>query len=118
MPPERALPLAALTLSAVLAAPPAHAGPLVEGTRIRAHYGDEGVWNDRTATAGFQTRHDDAWVEWTYPGNPFAMWRMAWDDGGSSPEDYSANSNTQSTNATLLEFQDLSSDTHRVARHR
>jgi len=95
----------------------AQAGPRIEGSVIRAHYGDEGVWNDRSASAGLQTYHPDRWIDWTFPGAPFAMWRLRWDDGGSSPEDYFANTNTQAMNAVLLDTQDRSSETHRVARH-
>jgi MYXO-CTERM domain-containing protein len=112
----RALLPLALALALPLATP-ALAGPRVEGTAIRIHYGDQGVWNDRSVNAGFQSFHGDRWVDWSYPGAPFATWRMAWNDGGSSPEEWFGNSNTQAMNAEILSFEDLSTSTHRVARY-
>jgi uncharacterized protein (TIGR03382 family) len=109
--------LFAAALAACLLPTAALTGPRVEGTRIRIHYGDQGTWNDRGASAGFQAYQGDRWVEWTWWGAPFAMWRLGWDDGGSSPEDWYGNANTQQMNAEILRFDDLSNDTHRVARH-
>lgn len=104
-------------IGALAVSVPASAGQLVEGDRMRVHYDDAGVWNDREAGAGLQVLHGDAWVEYSYPGTPFAAWRVAWEDGGSAPEQYFASSSVPETNADVLEVADLSTDTMRVSRY-
>jgi uncharacterized protein (TIGR03382 family) len=94
----------------------AQAGERLEGDRVRVSYGD-GLWNDHATGTGLQAWHDGTWSDYSYPGQPYNAWFVSWDDGGSAPEAYFADSSAPSTNAVLLDSEDLSTETMLVARH-
>ena len=79
----------------------AQAGEVVEGDALRVHYNDYGLWNDGAQAKGLQVLHDETWVDYTWPGTPFAAWHLAWDDGGSGPEQYYATAVGPATNTEV-----------------
>ncbi|MFT5584209.1 MAG: hypothetical protein ACI9VR_001794 [Cognaticolwellia sp.] len=101
----------ATTFFALLASlPSANAGELVEGDALRVHYNEYGLWNDADQAQGLQVLHDETWVDYTWPGTPFAAWQLAWDDGGSAPELYFASSNGPDTNTTVSDAETTSAE--------
>jgi MYXO-CTERM domain-containing protein len=107
----------ALPALALAGTAPAFASQVLEGSRIRVHYDDIGVWNHRGSGAGLQVFHEGRWVDYSYPGTPFTAWRLGWDDGGSAPEEYFASSSVPDMLGRVLAEEDLSIEGMNVSRY-
>ncbi len=92
-----------ILLSLLASLSSAQAGELMEGDVLQVHYNEYGLWNDNEQAKGLQVLHEDVWVDYTWPGSPFAAWQLAWEDGGSAPELYFATAIGPDTNTAISE---------------
>ncbi|NOY25195.1 MAG: hypothetical protein GXP62_04925, partial [Oligoflexia bacterium] len=82
----------AITLLALLLSPPAQADQLVSGDNIRIYYDGTGHWNAAAAGLGLQYNFSGTWVDYTYPGSPYAMWSVEFTYAGTAYQHYTHNS--------------------------
>jgi MYXO-CTERM domain-containing protein len=97
----------ALLALLTLVVPPAHADKLVAGDNLRIYFDSTGTWNDQGVAAGFQARHDGAWLDWTFAGYPWQATGFEYRSGGEDRVAY-ANSNTAYATCSVSGEADLS----------
>ncbi|MBN1336690.1 MAG: hypothetical protein JXB39_12100 [Deltaproteobacteria bacterium] len=107
----------ALVLALLVLPSPALADLQIDGDYVRIYYWEAGVWNN-TARAGFQMREevDGAWVDVTYPGNPWQVIGFAFTYNDEA-YDYYGNYHGTTYDWTVLDESDLSKGTTNVAHH-
>jgi len=87
---------------------PAQASQLVSGSYIRVYYDSAGHWNSSTYGTGLQYSHGGSWVDYSYPGTPYAMWSLEFNAGTTAYAYYTHNS-YGSTMTVLSETNDSTS---------
>jgi uncharacterized protein (TIGR03382 family) len=103
-----------LLLSLVL--PLAHADQLVAGDALRVYYDSVGTWNDQSVGAGFQAKHDGAWVDWAYAGYPWQVLSVEYAIGDETYADY-ASSNTAAASFSVDAESDLSTEGYALSEY-
>jgi len=91
---------------------------LVSGDRIRAHYGDEGLWNWTGQAQGLQIADGAAsgWIDVTWPIIPFVVLSVQFDVNGVE-QTYLGDMSVPSADWTVLGSADLSAGTMNSAWH-
>ncbi|MBM4365768.1 MAG: hypothetical protein FJ102_06100 [Deltaproteobacteria bacterium] len=91
------------------------AGNTLVGDALRVAYNSGGTWNDSSVGSGLQALVGQDWVEFTYAGETYAMFSLAYTAGGESRA-FWANS-ALGNSALVLEATDESSPVEQRLRH-
>jgi len=111
--------LAALALA--LGPTAALAAQTLTGDLVQIGFNSNGSWNNRSDSVGLQAREstDDDWRDLTWPGRPFAHFRVEYVGASGSERTFSAHSETTtSSTITTDDEADVSADGWLVSAHR